>query len=107
MITLTDASIQRIEVMAEQEKLENASIRIAVIGGGCSGFSYDIQFDNEERSDDLLVDTGKFKVYIDPMSYQYVQNTTVDYVEGFNYTGFHFDNPDAKRTCGCGSSFGF
>ena len=82
------------------------SIRVAVIGGGCSGFSYDIQFDNDRREGDQILDTGPFKVYVDPMSYQYVQDTIVDYVESFNYTGFHFDNPNAKRTCGCGSSFG-
>ena len=106
MLTLTDASIQRIEVMAQNDKLDDASIRVAVIGGGCSGFSYDIQFDNNSREGDQVLDTGLFKVYVDPMSYQYVQDTMVDYVESFNYTGFHFDNPNAKRTCGCGSSFG-
>ena len=106
MLTLTDASIQRIEVMAQNDQLDDASIRVAVIGGGCSGFSYDIQFDNNRREGDQVLDTGPFKVYVDPMSYQYVQDTMVDYVESFNYTGFHFDNPNAKRTCGCGSSFG-
>jgi len=106
MFTLTDASIQRIEVMAQNDQLDDASIRVAVIGGGCSGFSYDIQFDNDSREGDQVLDTGSFKVYVDPMSYQYVQDTIVDYVESFNYTGFHFDNPNAKRTCGCGSSFG-
>ena len=106
MLTLTDASIQRIEVMAQNDQIDDASIRVAVIGGGCSGFSYDIQFDNDKREGDQILDTGKFSVYVDPMSYQYVQDTIVDYVESFNYTGFHFDNPNAKRTCGCGSSFG-
>ena len=106
MLTLTDASIQRIEIMAQNDQLDDASIRVAVIGGGCSGFSYDIQFDNDKREGDQILDTGKFSVYVDPMSYQYVQDTIVDYVESFNYTGFHFDNPNAKRTCGCGSSFG-
>ena len=106
MLTLTDASIQRIEIMAQNDQLDDASIRVAVIGGGCSGFSYDIQFDNDKREGDQILDTGKFSVYVDPMSYQYVQDTIVDYVESFNYTGFHFDNPNAKRTCGCGCSFG-
>ena len=106
MLTLTDASIQRIEAMAQNDQLDDASIRVAVIGGGCSGFSYDIQFDNNRREGDQVLDTGPFKVHVDPMNYQYVQDTMVDYVESFNYTGFHFDNPNAKRTCGCGSSFG-
>ena len=92
--------------MAQNDQIDDASIRVAVIGGGCSGFSYDIQFDNDKREGDQILDTGKFSVYVDPMSYQYVQDTIVDYVESFNYTGFHFDNPNAKRTCGCGSSFG-
>jgi iron-sulfur cluster insertion protein len=106
MLALTNTSIDRVRAMAEKEQLSNASIRIAVVGGGCSGFSYEIEFDDEERDGDQVVDTGSFRVYVDPMSYQYVQNTIVDYVESFNFTGFHFDNPNAKRTCGCGSSFG-
>ena len=104
--TLTDASIEKIKSMAVKDGLDDASIRVSVIGGGCSGFSYDISFDDTKRDGDQVMDTGKFKVYVDPMSYMYVQNTIVDYVESFNFTGFHFDNPNAKRTCGCGSSFG-
>jgi len=104
--TLTDKSIERVQAMAVNEGLDNASIRVAVLGGGCSGFSYDISFENTEKKDDQVFDIGDFKVYVDPISFQYVQNTTVDYVETFSYSGFHFDNPNAKRTCGCGSSFG-
>tara|TARA_Y100000034_G_scaffold116496_1_gene154889 strand:+ start:168 stop:491 length:324 start_codon:yes stop_codon:yes gene_type:complete len=106
MLTLTDISIKKIEDMASKDGLNDASIRLAVIGGGCSGFSYDIDFEDTQREGDQVIDTGKFKVYVDPMSYMYVHSTTVDYVESFNFTGFHFDNPSAKRTCGCGSSFG-
>lgn len=107
MLTLTDTSIEKIQDMAEKENLSDASVRVSVVGGGCSGFSYSLEFDTDTREGDQVLDTGKFKVYIDPMSYQYVQGTNVDYVETFNYSGFHFDNPNAKRTCGCGSSFGF
>ncbi len=107
MLTLTDTSIEKIQDMAEKENLSDASVRVSVVGGGCSGFSYSLEFDTDTREGDQVLDTGKFKVYIDPMSYQYVQGTNVDYVESFSYSGFHFDNPNAKRTCGCGSSFGF
>tara|TARA_Y100000310_G_C20130661_1_gene555717 strand:- start:222 stop:545 length:324 start_codon:yes stop_codon:yes gene_type:complete len=107
VLTLTDTSIEKIQDMAEKENLSDASVRVSVVGGGCSGFSYSLEFDTDTREGDQVLDTGKFKVYIDPMSYQYVQGTNVDYVESFSYSGFHFDNPNAKRTCGCGSSFGF
>ena len=106
MLTLTATSIERIQSMAEKEGLDDASIRVSVIGGGCSGFSYDIDFEDTQREGDQILDVDVFKVYIDPMSYQYVQNTAVDYVESFSFSGFQFNNPNAKRTCGCGSSFG-
>ena len=107
MLTLTDASIEKIQDMAEKEGLDDASVRVSVVGGGCAGFSYSLEFDAEPREGDQVLDAGDFKVRVDPMSYQHVQDTTVDYVESFSYSGFHFDNPNAKRTCGCGSSFGF
>ncbi len=106
MLEFTQASVEKIKVMAEKEGLDGHGVRLMVVGGGCSGFSYDIDFENEERDGDQVSEHEGLKVYVDPMSYQYLVGTTVDYVETFSFSGFHFGNPNAKRTCGCGSSFG-
>ena len=106
MLDFTPASVDKIKTMADKEGLDGHGVRLMVVGGGCSGFSYDIDFENEERDGDQVFEHDSLKVFVDPMSFQYLQGTTVDYVETFSFSGFHFSNPNAKRTCGCGSSFG-
>ena len=107
MLEFTPTAIDKIMDMIYGEKdLEEAAVRVAVVGGGCSGYSYDIGFIDSKNDDDELYEFENVTVYVDPMSMQYLNNTTIDYVESFNYSGFHFDNPNAKRTCGCGASFG-
>ena len=91
--------------MAIEEASQKEGIRIAVLGGGCAGFTYDMDFEDEAREDDLVNEQHGWNVYVDTMSLCYVDNVTVDYVESLSFTGFHFDNPNAKNTCGCGSSF--
>jgi iron-sulfur cluster assembly accessory protein len=76
-----------------------------VIGGGCAGYQYDLNFDKEERVGDLLLTYDDVRVVIDPVSAGYLSGTVIDYVTGLNGTGFKFINPNAKRTCGCGSSW--
>jgi iron-sulfur cluster assembly accessory protein len=102
---MTPQAVDKIKAMAEREKLEGYGVRVMIVGGGCSGFSYDIDFENELRDGDQTHEYEGLKVYVDPMSYQYLDGTTIDYVETFSFSGFHFENPNAKRTCGCGSSF--
>ena len=108
MLEFTPTAIDKImDMIYAEEDLEEAAARVAVVGGGCSGYSYDISLIDRKTDDDQIFEFNNITVYVDPMSMQYFSNTTVDYVESFNYSGFHFDNPDAKRTCGCGASFGF
>lgn len=108
MLEFTPTAIDKIMDMIDEEKdLEEAAVRVAVVGGGCSGYSYDIDFINDKNDDDQIYEFDNIAVYVDPMSMQYLNNTTVDYLESFSFSGFRFDNPDAKRTCGCGASFGF
>jgi iron-sulfur cluster assembly accessory protein len=76
-----------------------------VLGGGCSGFQYAMDFEKEPRPDDLTIEQDGIKVFVDPMSNMYLQGVTVDYVTGLQGAGFKFNNPNAKSTCGCGSSF--
>jgi iron-sulfur cluster assembly accessory protein len=79
-------------------------LRIGVVGGGCSGFQYQLNFDRHKEGD-RVVDFGGVSVLVDDFSLPYIAGTTLDYVEGLHGAGFRFDNPRASRTCGCGSSF--
>lgn len=105
MLDFSSAAVNKIQDMAAKENLEGYGVRVMIVGGGCSGFNYDMDFENEARDGDQVFEFHDLKVYVDPMSFQYLSGTTVDYVESFSQSGFHFDNPNAKRTCGCGSSF--
>ena len=102
---ITDKAVSKVKEMANQQGLEGYGLRLMVVGGGCSGFTYDMDLENQENDGDSVIEREGLMVYVDPMSYQYLDGTTVDYIESFKFSGFHFENPNATRTCGCGSSF--
>jgi len=104
-MNITTKAIEKVQEIAIKQNLVSYSLRIAVVGGGCSGFSYDIDFDESEQPNDFVLEEGGIKVYVDPMSFQYLDGTKIDYIESFKFSGFHFENPNATGTCGCGSSF--
>ena len=80
-------------------------LRVGVVGGGCSGLSYKLDFDNEQKPADQVFDNDGIKIVTDMKSFLYLVNTTLDFSDGLNGKGFHFINPNASRTCGCGESF--
>ena len=86
------------------EDKQEAGIRAGVQGGGCSGFTYSLKFDNPTPSDRIIESHG-VSIYVDPKSYLYLMGTQIDFVNELNQSGFKFSNPNAKRTCGCGESF--
>ena len=102
---ITDKAVSKVKEMANQQGLEGHGLRLMVVGGGCSGFTYDMDLENQENDGDSVIERDGLKVYVDPMSHQYLDGTTIDYIESFKFSGFHFENPNATRTCGCGSSF--
>ena len=104
-IRMTEKAIEAVRSALAEENLEGHGLRIAVQGGGCSGLQYALDFSNEERMGDSTWEIGGLKVYIDMASAQFLTGTEIDYVSGLNGTGFKFNNPNARRTCGCGSSF--
>jgi iron-sulfur cluster assembly protein len=81
-------------------------LRVGVVGGGCSGLSYKLDFDNEPKPMDQVFEDNGLKVVTDLKSFLYLVNTTLDFSDGLNGKGFYFTNPNASRTCGCGESFG-
>lgn len=105
MISLTDKAADKVKEIRDAENLGEQGLRVRVLGGGCSGFTYDLFFEEETSDLDQTFESHGIKLYIDMMSYQYLEGTEIDYVEGLHGAGFKFNNPTAKSTCGCGSSF--
>jgi iron-sulfur cluster insertion protein len=105
MLCLTDKAAVKVREIQSAEGLEEQGLRVRIIGGGCSGFSYDLYFEDETTEMDQEFESHGIKIFVDMMSAQYVDGTEIDYVEGLHGAGFKFQNPQAKSTCGCGSSF--
>jgi iron-sulfur cluster assembly protein/iron-sulfur cluster insertion protein len=104
-ITLTDGAIAKVADLLAQEGNDALALRVAVRPGGCSGYSYEMFFDSEVASDDIGREQGAVKVVVDPASAELLTGATLDYSDGLQGAGFHISNPNASRTCGCGSSF--
>jgi iron-sulfur cluster assembly accessory protein len=106
-VNLTARAAQMVLEAIEQENLKGHGIRIGVVGGGCSGFQYSMDFESAAKDGDLVLEQSGVKLFVDPMSSMYLQGVTIDYVQGLQGAGFKFTNPNAKNTCGCGSSFSY
>ena len=104
-IQLTDQAIQRIKAILNGENKKNHGLRVSVVGGGCSGMSYNLSFDNNEGEFDKIFKIKGVKVYCDLKSWLYVKGTTIDFSDDLLSGGFKIENPNAERTCGCGTSF--
>jgi iron-sulfur cluster assembly accessory protein len=105
-VTLTPKAVEMVKITRQQEGIDPShGLRIAVRGGGCSGFEYALDFESEARDNDWIYEQGDVTVYVDAVSARYLEGTQVDYVMGMAGSGFKFINPQARGTCGCGSSF--
>jgi iron-sulfur cluster assembly protein len=104
-VSMTPVAVNRVRELMTAQKLDDAFLRMGVRGGGCSGMTYDLQFDNELRKHDKQFEIDGVKVVVDVKSYLYLNGTTLDYVTQGLTGGFTFVNPNAKSSCGCGTSF--
>ena len=104
-IKLTDNAVKRVNAILTGEKKEGYFLRISVVGGGCSGMSYNLSFDNKEGEFDKMYECDGVKVVCDVKSWFYVKGTEVDFSDDLLSGGFKLNNPNANRTCGCGTSF--
>jgi iron-sulfur cluster insertion protein len=105
MISITQVAAEKVKEIAGAEGLEGQGLRLRVIGGGCAGFQYDLYFEETPTDLDERFDSRGVALFIDPLSYQYLDGTEIDYVEGAMGAGFKFGNPNVSGSCGCGSSF--
>ena len=105
MISLTQNAVKKIKSIYEEEDKTDFEIRLGIKGGGCSGFAYIMDFDNQYSDTDQHFEIHDLKIVIDSKSLVYLAGTELDYTDGLNGSGFVFSNPNATRSCGCGSSF--
>jgi len=107
ILTVSDRARQQIQHLMEKEQLDNEIyfLRVGVKGGGCSGLSYELGFDNIPQEGDNIVEDNGVKIAVDKKSFLYLFGTELDFTDGLNGKGFQFINPNASRTCGCGESF--
>ncbi len=105
MVQLTEKAVGKVMEIMNTQQPAPAGLRIAVVGGGCSGFSYSMAFENQPNMLDKTYNYNGLKVFIDQASLLYLDGAEVDYVETLEGSGFKFNNPQVKSTCGCGSSF--
>ena len=105
MISITELAAEKVQEISKSEGLDGQGSRLRVIGGGCAGFQYDLYFEEAPTDLDERFESNGVQLFVDPLSYQYLDETEIDYVEGLHGSGFKFNNPNVKGTCGCGSSF--
>ncbi|MBI2381422.1 MAG: iron-sulfur cluster insertion protein ErpA [Gammaproteobacteria bacterium] len=105
LLTFSDAAAAKVKALIEEEGNPELKLRVFVTGGGCSGFQYGFSFDETQNEDDTEVENDGVKLVVDAMSFQYLAGAEIDYTEGLSGAQFVIKNPNAKSTCGCGSSF--
>jgi iron-sulfur cluster assembly accessory protein len=104
-IILTESAIAKIREVMESQNPQPLGVRVGVIGGGCSGFQYSMNFENQIGTMDKVLNFDGLQVLVDSVSLMYLTGCTIDYIDTLVSSGFKFDNPQVKTTCGCGSSF--
>ena len=105
MITVTETAVQKIRALLEEQGHPEYGLRVGVMGGGCSGFQYTLDFDGAAGEMDQVIEADGIKVFVDAKSCLYLNGVTLDYADGLMGAGFKINNPNARSTCGCGESF--
>ncbi|MBI1931521.1 MAG: iron-sulfur cluster insertion protein ErpA [Ignavibacteriales bacterium] len=106
-ITISEKALKQVkQIMSENNIPHNYALRISIKGGGCSGFTYNLGFDGDEKDGDTFFENQDLRIVVDGKSLFYLMGTQLDFSDGLNGRGFIFNNPNAAKTCGCGESFG-
>jgi len=104
-LELTSVAVTKVKEILDQQEPKPLGLRVSVVGGGCSGFSYQMNFENQTNGIDKTFEFEGLSVFVDQASLVFLKGTKIDYIETLEGSGFKFDNPNVKTTCGCGSSF--
>jgi iron-sulfur cluster assembly protein len=104
-LKLTDSAVRQVKTLLARDKREGHGLRVSVGDGGCSGYSYKLDFEKEEKLGDVVLRFDDLNVFVDPQSVNYLKGTVIDFTSGLYGGGFKFSNPNATGTCGCGTSF--
>ncbi len=104
-LDFTDSAAAKVRILIDEENNPELKLRVYVQGGGCSGFQYGFTFDEDQQADDTSIENGGVTLLVDPMSFQYLVGSKIDYKEDLEGARFIINNPNATTTCGCGSSF--
>ena len=105
MFSVSEKAIGEIKRLLNEDDFQDAFLRVRIVPGGCSGFSYEMGFDDETDENDKIIEADGVKVAIDELSYPYLDGSTLDFKDGLNGNGFAIENPNATGSCGCGESF--
>ena len=106
IVTLTEKAANKVKQMLKKENKEGCGLRLGVTMGGCSGYMYQIELQKDAKPDDLLIEEKGVKIFINPESAAFMKGSIVDYKDGLQNAGFKIENPNVKRSCGCGHSVG-
>lgn len=106
MITVSDEAATKIQTLLQQESAPERGLRVAIMGGGCSGFQYKLEFEDAPGDMDQVIESNGVRVFVDPKSSLYLSGVILRYEDGLMGGGFQVENPNARTTCGCGESFG-
>jgi iron-sulfur cluster assembly accessory protein len=105
IVMLTEKAAEMVKLAMEREGARGCGLRVGVVGGGCSGFQYHLAFEAQPGAEDTVLEQNGVRIFVDHASQPHLQGVTLDYITGLHGAGFKFLNPNADRTCGCGSSF--
>lgn len=106
-LKVTDKAVKKIKELMKSENADGYGLRVSVMPGGCAGFQYGLDFEEKAGKEDKVMEFSNLKVFVDSNSYEFLKGTVLDYTEGLQGSGFKFNNPKAKSSCGCGKSVGF
>ncbi len=105
MITLTEKAMDKVRTLQQQEGKAGYALRLKVVGGGCSGYSYSMDLEQNSAPEDIVYEQNGVKIFVDPKSLPMIENAQVDWIDAMTGAGFTIQNPNAKGSCGCGHSF--
>lgn len=105
LIVLTDSAVEKVKTMMAREGKEGYGLRVGVITGGCAGLSYDMRFQKNPYDNDAVIQQGDLRIYINQDALSFLKGLRIDYKDTLKESGFHYQNPNAKSSCGCGTSF--